>query len=202
MRIIVGIDEVGRGPLAGPVTIGIVVCRTVLAVPGLTDSKKMTEAAREKTALIARELQKDGAISFGVFSAPAERVDAFGIETCIKNLIARGLSHLAPEPNLVEVKLDGRLKAPAAYRQEAIIHGDALVPEISLASVVAKVARDRYMKETLHPKFPEYGFDAHKGYGTAAHIAAIKEHGPSPYHRRSFLTRVLPSADAARSMVV
>lgn len=154
----------------------------------------MTEKARERVARAARELQKEGGIDFGVFSAPAERIDSIGISVCIRNLITGGLKRLAPESDGVEILLDGSLKAPREYRQETIIGGDLLIPAISLASVVAKVARDKFMAEKIHPQFPEYGFDAHKGYGTASHIAAIKANGPSPYHRKSFLKNILAPA--------
>lgn len=188
MRLIVGIDEVGRGPLAGPVAVGIVVVKSEFEIEGLTDSKKMTEKAREKVYALAEKLQQEGAMSFGVFSLSAKKVDEWGIEKSIFSCISLGLKKLAPDPVSVQLKLDGRLKAPKEYRQEAIVRGDALVPVISLASVVAKVERDRYMKETLHPQLPEYGFDTHKGYGTTAHITAIKRYGISPFHRVSFLS--------------
>jgi ribonuclease HII len=158
---------------------------------GLTDSKKMTEKARERIVAEARKMMSAGELRFGVFSAPASRIDDGGIERAIRALIRQGLSRLAPDSDSFEVFLDGRLSAPEAYRQETVIRGDALVPVISLASVVAKVARDRYMTRVMHPKFPEYGFAEHKGYGTARHIAAIRAHGPSEIHRMSFLRNVL-----------
>lgn len=192
-RLYVGIDEVGRGPLAGPVAVGIAVCAPSFSMAGLTDSKKMTEKARERIVAEARKMMSAGELRFGVFSAPASRIDEGGIERTIRSLIRQGIARLAPDPDSVEVYLDGRLSAPQAYRQETIIRGDFLVPVISLASVVAKVARDRYMTHVMHPKFPEYGFDAHKGYGTASHIAAIRTHGPSEIHRMSFLRNILPA---------
>jgi len=200
MRFIVGIDEVGRGPLAGPVAIGIVVCRSLLFIPELTDSKKMTESARAMIAEKAKEMQKEGSIACGVFSASAKMIDSDGIETVIRGLIARGLKELVPDPATADVILDGRLSAPKEYRQQTLIGGDMLVPAISLASVIAKVARDRYMSTSAHQKFPQYGFDSHKGYGTASHIAAIREHGPSSFHRMSFLSNILPERSAASTM--
>lgn len=190
-KLIVGIDEVGRGPVAGPVSIGIVVCRTEFAIPELNDSKQMTEKARERVYTIAETLRTSGDIQFGVYSEPAEIVDEKGIEYALRSAIRTGLAELDVHFDKVEIKLDGRLKAPKEFLQESIIHGDSLVPAISLASVVAKVERDRYMVEEAHRAYPEYGFDAHKGYGTAAHIAAIKKNGLSPLHRVSFLRRVV-----------
>lgn len=221
MQYLAGIDEVGRGPLAGPVSIGIAVVPVSFdfsVFPKLNDSKQMTEKARESCAARARELQAEGAFRFGVFSLPSSAIDAEGIEKCISSLIVEGLRELFPDPHVVsgtlspsslgrhesklsrrssldvvKIFLDGRLKAPKEYQQETVIGGDAKVPVISLASVVAKVERDTYMTEVLHPQFPEYGFDSHKGYGTAKHISAIREFGPSQVHRKSFLSRILPS---------
>ncbi len=190
MRLIVGIDEVGRGPLAGPVSIGIVVCKKLLFMPELTDSKKMTELARERTRERADELEKEGIIRFGVFSASAVVIDTVGIEEAIARIIAQGLGELVPESESADVVLDGRLRAPKEYRQQSIIGGDVLVPAISLAAVVAKVERDRHMV-SMAGTYPDYGFDEHKGYGTLRHIAAIQKHGPSPIHRKTFLRNFL-----------
>ena len=190
-KLIVGIDEVGRGSVAGPVSVGIVVCEAVPEIPGLTDSKKMTEKARLRVSALASEMQSTGQLRFGIYSVPAGIIDSGGISRAIASAIARGLSELAPDASLVKVFLDGSLKAPREYEQTTIIGGDLLVPAISLASVVAKVERDRYMAEEAHAAYPNYGFDRHKGYGTAAHLAAIKTYGLSPIHRRSFLTKFM-----------
>ncbi|MDE2079497.1 MAG: ribonuclease HII [Patescibacteria group bacterium] len=197
MRFIVGIDEVGRGPLAGPVSIGIVVAKTLLVMPELTDSKKMTELARERVAALAGGMQKDGAIRFGVYSAPASEIDSHGIERAIARIIAKGLAELMPDPSGAEVILDGRLRAPREYHQQTVIHGDLLVPAISLAAVVAKVSRDHYMANTAAKKYPGYGFEEHKGYGTAAHQRAIQKLGPSPIHRMTYLSGILGGSIAA-----
>lgn len=190
MRLIVGIDEVGRGPLAGPVSIGIVVCKALLVMPELTDSKKMTELARERVAALARGLQKDGTIAFNVYSAPARVIDAIGIEESIRRLISKGLRELVSDASKAEVVLDGRLHAPKEYRQQTIIHGDDLIPAISLAAVVAKVARDGHMNK-IALKYPKYGFEKHKGYGTEAHREALQKLGPCPVHRISYLSGIL-----------
>jgi ribonuclease HII len=188
MGILVGIDEVGRGPLAGPVSVGIVVSGVEINIQGLKDSKKMTELARERVFKEAEKLQEHGALQFGVFSTPSEKIDEWGIEKAIFSCIERGLQTLASDSNEAKVFLDGRLKAPKEYEQEAIIRGDSHVPIISLASVIAKVTRDSFMKGKAHAEFPDYGFDAHKGYGTALHFSAIRKWGLSPLHRRSFLS--------------
>lgn len=204
LRYIVGIDEVGRGPLAGPVSIGVAVIPSTHDISRfftkLTDSKQMSEKARETACLEAEMLQKNGTISFGVFSSSAEQIDEWGIEAAISVAIAKGLSKLAPNHEECSVLLDGRLKAPPQYQQEAIIRGDTLIPAISLASVVAKVTRDRYMAGVVHAQFPDYGFDTHKGYGTAAHIAAIKSLGPSSIHRKTFLKNILPTLTKAHTL--
>ncbi|OGG44541.1 hypothetical protein A2841_01155 [Candidatus Kaiserbacteria bacterium RIFCSPHIGHO2_01_FULL_48_10] len=189
MRLIVGVDEVGRGPLAGPVSIGIVVCKKLLMMPELTDSKKMTEDARERVYELAVDRKKEGEIDFGVFSASASVIDEIGIEDALRRIIAQGLRTLVPEAEKADVILDGRLSAPKEYRQQTLIGGDLLVPAISLASVVAKVERDHYMVR-IAEKYPAYGFEEHKGYGTARHIMAIQEKGPSAIHRMSFLKNI------------
>lgn len=193
MRIVVGIDEVGRGPVAGPVSVGIVVLRQgdTLPLPGLRDSKQMTEKARERVYAEACILRESGVLRFGVYSVTAEVIDARGISTALRSAIATGLADLAPEQHNYSVLLDGSLKAPKEYEQQTIIRGDSLIPAISLASVVAKVERDRYMAGEAEAQYPTYGFARHKGYGTAAHLAAIKEYGLSPLHRSSFLTRLV-----------
>lgn len=194
-KFIIGIDEVGRGPVAGPVSIGIAIIPAgydLLAhFKGLNDSKRMTVLARERVHARAVEFRNQGILNFGVFSVPADFIDASGIERAIATAIARGLAELAPDPSGVELFLDGRLKAPEKYTQEAIIRGDSLVPAISLASVVAKVERDSYMSMTAHAKYPVYGFDSHKGYGTEAHMEAIRAHGLTPLHRTTFLKSLM-----------
>ena len=193
-KLIVGIDEVGRGPLAGPVSIGVVVLpaefdTTVFGKFG--DSKKMTEKARERVHALAGEARASGHISFGVYSQPAEVIDSRGILFALNQCIQQGLTELVVDPATCVVYLDGSLRAPAQYAQESMIRGDSLVPAISLASIVAKVERDRYMSTVAEAAHPEYGFKTHKGYGTASHIAALRTHGPSPLHRSSFIRNIM-----------
>ena len=189
MSFIVGIDEVGRGPLAGPVSIGVVICRHHFSIQGITDSKLLTEKKRESIVEEAKSLEEKGLIQTGVFSSPATLVDEIGIEEVLSSLIRDGLKKLAPDQKSYEVVLDGRLKAPREYNQQSIVHGDVLVPAISLASIIAKVERDRYMTQVAHESYPSYGFDSNKGYGTSHHLKAIETHGPTPLHRISFLSR-------------
>ncbi len=191
MRLVVGIDEVGRGPLAGPVSVGIVVCRRHFSIRGITDSKLLSETERASMYAEALALQQAGELTFGVFSASAKEIDRVGIEQAITGAIERGLLGLVPDAKNVDVVLDGRLKAPRRYSQQSIIRGDALVPAISLAAIVAKVERDEHMREKVDRAYPTYGFASHKGYGTREHVRALRAFGPTPIHRMSFLSNIL-----------
>ncbi len=191
---IVGIDEVGRGPVAGPVSVGIVVwCGGDMPDWGQRDSKVLTEKARERVYAQVSEARASGlnGLQFGVYSVSAGEIDANGISAAIALAIRTGLADLSVDSASSHIYLDGSLKAPPDYSQETIIRGDALIPIISLASIVAKVERDRYMTEVAHTEFPLYNFAKHKGYGTAAHLAAIRAHGITHLHRKTFLTGVL-----------
>lgn len=190
MRFTLGVDEAGRGPLAGPVSVGIVAVPEGFDVakefPGVNDSKKLSEKKREAIyeMLLARVAAGDA--RFRVEFESAEAIDTEGIAVVIRRAVSRGVNALAPDAALVKVQLDGSLKAPVEYAQETIINGDALVPLIGLASIAAKVERDRLMVE-LAKAHPQYGFEGHKGYGTKAHYEALREHGLCAIHRRSFL---------------
>lgn len=190
-KIIVGIDEVGRGPLAGPVMVGIVVSHGHIPLAGIHDSKRMTEAARERVYSALEELQAEGRVRFGVYAESAEVIDTLGIQVAIARAVARGLRDLEIKPADAEIALDAGLHAPQEYEQQSIIHGDALVPAIALAAIAAKVTRDREMVSTVAPLYPVYGFESHKGYGTRAHLEALARHGSSPVHRKSFLTKLV-----------
>lgn len=203
---LIGIDEVGRGPLAGPVA----VCASMIKfeaerklsqrlrnrfskkdLPALRDSKKLTENGRDEW---LKHLVKDGNVTFSLSYASAVEIDKRGIAVCIKSLVNTNLSNLKKKANFkyedVLVLLDGGLKAPKEYlHQETIVKGDDKEPIISFASIYAKVKRDGLMKR-LAVVFPQYGFDQHKGYGTKAHISAIKKHRATIQHRRSFLKNV------------
>ena len=190
VRYIIGIDEVGRGPLAGPVA----VC-ALAATPhmlkhfrGIKDSKQLSEAQREAWLKIIKAHQGDE-LSFAVTMISAREIDLRGIAPAIRKALASSLKKLAIDPSECEVRLDGGLKAPPQYKkQKTIIKGDEKESAIAMASIVAKVARDRLMVR-LDAKYAEYrlyGLAQHKGYGTKAHIAAIARHGLSDIHRASF----------------
>ena len=185
-------DEVGRGPIAGPVTIAVCACsRGLLAQmptrhPLVQDSKKITPSARTE---IARQLRSDGQLRFVVASVSAKEINQRGISRALRTAVARGLARLGCAPSDIEIRLDGRLYAPKKYpRQSTIVRGDATEWIIGAASIVAKVHRDAYMVRQAKT-FPRYGFERHKGYGTKDHYAALAKHGLSPQHRRSFLSR-------------
>ena len=190
MRFMLGVDEAGRGPLAGPVAIGAVAVpeRFIISreFPGLVDSKQMSPLAREKLFKLLKKRMQQGDLRFCVRSTSAERIDEWGLSRAVARATARAVRFLVPEPDDVSIYLDGLLKAPPEYSQQTIIGGDEAVPVIALASIAAKVVRDRLMTR-LAAQFPEYGFDVHKGYGTEAHYAALKKHGPCVLHRRSFI---------------
>jgi ribonuclease HII len=190
MRFLLGVDEAGRGPLAGPVSVGVVKAPEGFDVakefPGVADSKKLSEKRREALYAILETRALMGDIAFAVEFESAATIDTEGIAVAVRRALNRAVLGLAPDAALVHVQLDGSLKAPPEYSQETIIGGDALVPLISLASIAAKVERDRLMCK-LAGDFPVYGFEVHKGYGTRAHYDALGEYGLCAIHRRSFI---------------
>lgn len=191
-KFVIGIDEAGRGPLAGPVYVGLVLAPQDFSFgifDHLDDSKKMTEKRREKVVAQLEELPEPQIKTIATYSSAAT-IDREGIQTAIAKAITEGLEYLAVDPNDCWVFLDGTLKAPEEFLQETIIGGDGKVPAISLASVVAKVARDRYMQK-ISEKYPEYNLGKHKGYGTKEHREAIRKYGPSDIHRKSFLSKII-----------
>ena len=185
-----GVDEAGRGPLAGPVAVGVVAVPEGFDVgkefPGVADSKKLSEKKREKIFEILEARAKTGDIKYKVELESAEVIDEEGIAVAVRRAVSRGVNSLALDSALVHVQLDGSLKAPPEYSQETIINGDELVPLISLASIAAKVSRDRLMTE-LASRYPFYGFEKHKGYGTKLHYDMLEKHGLCVIHRRSFV---------------
>lgn len=191
MQLLVGIDEAGRGPLAGPVSVGVVAVPTLFDVarefPGVADSKTLSEDKREKIFELLEERDLSGDVRFSVSLVDAQFIDENGITSAIQKALAQALSHVAPDPAFVQVLLDGSLAAPREYiHQETIIHGDSIKPIISLASIAAKVTRDRLMYQ-FAIEYPLYGFERHKGYGTVFHRSAIDQHGPCPLHRHTFI---------------
>jgi ribonuclease HII len=192
-RYVIGIDEAGRGPLAGPVAVGVVVVPYDFdwrLIPGVKDSKKLSEKKREAIYERATEMKTQGALRFAAGFASAHIIDTRGISSAIRSVIQRLLSGLSLDPADCIVLLDGSLRAPDIYvHQSTIIGGDDSEPVISLASICAKVSRDRLMTK-LDNQYPQYGFIKHKGYGTAAHISALRTHGLSPEHRISFCKNI------------
>ncbi|MHA6909555.1 ribonuclease HII [Ralstonia pseudosolanacearum] len=181
-RILCGVDEAGRGPLAGPVTAAAVVLNPRKAIQGLADSKVLT--AKKREALYDEIVEK--ALAWHVAEATVEEIDRINILHATMLAMQRAVQGVAAQgvlPDLVQV--DGNRCPQVAFAVEAIVKGDALVPAISAASILAKVTRDRQLA-ALHIAFPQYGFDVHAGYGTPQHLAAIERHGVTPHHRRSF----------------
>jgi len=195
MKYLIGIDEVGRGPIAGPVAVGAF-CISNTNLPkvrrifkGVKESKQLSEEKREKWFGIIEQTKKLGLIDFAVTFQSEKVIDTKGLSFAIKNALKISLSKLGIEPRLSRVLLDGGLKAPAEFNnQKTIIKGDEKEMIIALASICAKVLRDRKMN-SLAKKYPKYGFEKHKGYGTRSHYGAIKKHGVLQLHRKSFLKR-------------
>ncbi len=187
---VIGVDEAGRGPLAGPVAVGAVAVAEGFDVAkefsGVADSKKLTEQKREKLFAMLEARASCGDARFIVEYGEAREIDAHGIAVAVRSAVSRAVNALTPDTARVEVLLDGALKAPPEYRQQTIIGGDSSIPLISLASIAAKVSRDRLIT-TLASQYPAYGFEKHKGYGTKAHYEAIAKHGLCVMHRRSFI---------------
>jgi len=177
---ICGIDEAGRGPLAGPVVVASVIMPADSMIEGVNDSKKISEKKREK---IYEQILEE-AISYGVAIIGQDEIDEINILNATKKGLTVSLQELSQRPDLILVDaLNGIDTLGIPY--DSIIKGDAKCYSIAAASIVAKVTRDRIMRE-WDKVYPEYGFEKHKGYGTAAHIAAIRENGICPIHRRSF----------------
>lgn len=177
--LIAGVDEAGRGPLAGPVVAAAVILDDLQPIAGLDDSKKLTEKRRE---LLYEEILAK-ALCCSIAEATVQEVDALNILQATLLAMRRAVDGLRLKP--VKVLVDGNRLPVLEVRAEAIVQGDALVPAISAASILAKVHRDRLCLR-LHEHYPQYGFARHKGYGTAEHLQALAEHGPSPCHRMSF----------------
>lgn len=189
IRGIIGIDEAGRGPLAGPVSVGVcyIPKNVRLNLRGIKDSKKLSEKNRDAWFLQMKEWQKEGKMKFTVSLISQKVIDKKGIVYAISLGVTRCLEKISLDPHEVKVLLDGGLRAPQQYiYQKTIIKGDEKFPAISLASIAAKVTRDKYMRR-IAKNYPQYGFEVHKGYGTVKHRQAIVKHKPSILHRQSFL---------------
>lgn len=177
--LLAGVDEAGRGPLAGPVVAAAVILDELNPIAGLADSKKLT--ARQREALFDEIRAK--ALCCSIALASVEEIDELNILHATMLAMRRAVEGLRLKPSLVQV--DGNRVPPLQVPAQAIVKGDAKVQAISAASILAKVHRDRLCEE-LHQAYPQYGFDGHKGYPTADHLAALREHGATPQHRRSF----------------
>ncbi len=181
--LICGVDEAGRGPLAGPVCAAAVLLPNELEIEGLNDSKKLSEKKRE---LLYTQIVEQ-ASTYGIGFASEQEIDEYNILQATFLAMRRAVEQLSPQPELVLV--DGNREPPMGELPvQTIIRGDSLSANIAAASILAKVTRDRLMLE-LDAQYPQYGFATHKGYGTQAHYAALRAHGASPVHRRSFLKK-------------
>jgi ribonuclease HII len=178
-EVICGVDEAGRGPLAGPVFAAAVILDPAKPIAGLRDSKKLSPARRDELALI---IQRD-AMAWSIAQCSAAEIDALNILQATMLAMRRAIEGLSVTPTLALI--DGNRCPVTKIRTEAIVKGDDKVIEISAASILAKTARDTLLLE-MHARYPQYGFDQHKGYPTALHLARLREHGVTPEHRRSY----------------
>lgn len=178
-RLICGVDEAGRGPLAGPVFAASVILGPDAAIEGIADSKTLSARKRESLALVIR----GRALAWAIGRAEVEEIDSLNILRASLLAMKRAVEALPLPPD--EVLVDGLYCPELEFPARAVVRGDRLVREISAASILAKTARDEEML-ALHRRFPQYGFDKHKGYPTAEHLAALRRHGVSAIHRKSF----------------
>jgi ribonuclease HII len=179
LALIAGVDEAGRGPLAGPVVAAAVILPGPAAIPGLKDSKRLTPESR---AALFEEIREQ-ALAFAIREVGARLIERLGILAASLKAMALAVQALAPAPHLVLI--DGRDPLPLTYPQQPVIEGDDRCPTIAAASILAKVHRDRCM-EAYHRQFPQYNFASHKGYATREHLAALECWGPCVLHRRTF----------------
>ena len=182
VQLICGVDEAGRGPLAGPVCATAVILPRDLQIPGLTDSKKLTDKKRRELFPVIREQ----AVAYGIGLASEQEIDEINILQATFLAMRRALDQLSVRPDLALI--DGNRETDFGLPVKTVVKGDSLSANIAAASILAKVTRDNIMIQ-LSEQYPEYGFEIHKGYGTKAHYAALTEHGASPVHRRSFLKK-------------
>jgi len=182
-QMICGVDEAGRGPLAGPVCAAAVILPPNLEIPGLNDSKKLSDKKR-------RELMpmiKEKALAYGIAFASHEEIDSINILQATFLAMERAIGQLSIKPDLALI--DGNREKDFGIPVKTVVKGDSLSASIAAASILAKVTRDDFM-EALAADYPNYGFEIHKGYGTKAHYAALEAYGPSPVHRMTFLKKL------------
>ena len=183
VSLLCGVDEAGRGPLAGPVCAAAVILPRGIEITGLNDSKKLSEKHREELYdVICKE-----AISYGIAFADVAEIETLNILEATFVAMNRAIAKLSPVPELALI--DGNRAEGISLPARAVVKGDGRCADIAAASILAKVTRDRYMLK-MAEKYPEYHFEKHKGYGTKAHYEALREYGPSPIHRMSFLRKM------------
>ena len=182
-ELICGVDEAGRGPLAGPVCAAAVILPKGLVIPELNDSKKLSDKRRRELFPIIQQ----ETVSFGIAFASQEEIDEINILQATFLAMRRAMEQLNPQPEFALI--DGNRETDFGVPCKTVIKGDSLSANIAAASVLAKVTRDNWMMEAAE-KYPGYGFEIHKGYGTKAHYAALEKLGPCPIHRRSFLKKL------------
>ena len=181
-QIICGVDEAGRGPLAGPVCAAAVILPPNIEISGLNDSKKLTDKKRRELFPVIKEK----AVSYGIAFASHAEIDDINILQATYLAMERAIAQLSVRPDLALI--DGNRAKDFGIPVQTVIHGDSLSASIAAASILAKVTRDDYM-EQMAKEYPQYGFEIHKAYGTKAHYAALAEFGPSPIHRKTFLKK-------------
>ena len=180
--VICGVDEAGRGPLAGPVCAAAVILPEHLEIPGLNDSKKLTDKKRRELFPIIKEQ----AVAYGIAFASEQEIDEINILQATFLAMKRAIAQLEGKADFALI--DGNRETDFGLPVQTVVKGDSRSANIAAASVLAKVTRDLYMEE-LAKEYPQYGFEVHKGYGTKAHYAALTEHGMCPAHRRTFLKK-------------
>ena len=182
LRLICGVDEAGRGPLAGPVCAAAVILPEHLQIPGLNDSKKLTDKKRRELFPVIQEQ----AVAYGIGLASEQEIDEIDILQATFLAMRRALNQLTVSPEIALI--DGNRETDFGLPVKTVVKGDSLSANIAAASILAKVTRDNLMME-LAQQYPEYGFEIHKGYGTKAHYEALRTYGPCPIHRKTFLKK-------------
>lgn len=182
VELICGVDEAGRGPLAGPVCAAAVILPKGVEIPGLNDSKKLSDKRRRELFPVIKEV----AVAYGIAMVNHAEIDRINILQATYEAMGRAISQLPVKPDLALV--DGNRSADFGVNVQTVVHGDSLSASIAAASILAKVTRDDYMLEMAR-QYPGYGFEIHKGYGTKAHYEALRQLGASPIHRMTFLKK-------------
>ena len=182
LHLICGVDEAGRGPLAGPVCAAAVILPEHLQIPGLNDSKKLTDKKRRELFPVIQEQ----AVAYGIGLASEQEIDEINILQATFLAMRRALEQLTVRPEIALI--DGNRETDFGLPVKTVVKGDSISANIAAASILAKVTRDNIMME-LAQKYPEYGFEIHKGYGTKAHYEALRTYGPCPIHRKTFLKK-------------